>query len=206
MTRKEQILNATLDLAAQYGLRSVTLTQIAERVNMRKPSLYNHFKSKDEVIQEAYRYMREQARGRSIMPDVDLGALFEGRNLEEILLALFDQYCSVVLDEDLLRLFVVLYAERTTSPSAARIILDETDHMVQQVTALFRTLADRGMLQCDDVDMAALSFAMTVHALVDRQLDELCAIAADPRRGQATFDQAKSYISWFSRQMEVSHA
>lgn len=206
MTRREQILNATLELAAQYGLRSVTLAQIAERVGMKKPSLYNHFKSKDDIVRETYRYVREQARARSKMPDADVATFIEGKSLEQILLALVDQYCSLVLDEDLFRLFVVLYAERSTSSDAARILLEETNHMVQQVTTLFRALAEVDKLQCDDLDMAALSFAMTVHGLVDYQLDELRAKDAEPRDDLATFAQAKAYVSWFARQMEVNHA
>lgn len=206
MTRREQILNATLELAAQYGLRSVTLAQIAESVGMKKPSLYNHFKSKDDLVRETYRYVREQARARSKMPEVDFALLFEGKSLEQILLTLLDQYCSLVLDNDLLRLFGVIYAERSTSPDAAQILLAETDHMVQQVTSLFHALSEKGKLQCNDLDMAALSFAMTVHALVDYQLDELRACNEEPHDDAAMFSRARAYVSWFSRQMEVGHA
>ena len=206
MTRRDQILNATLEVAAQHGLRSVTLAQIAERVGMKKPSLYNHFKSKDDIVHETYRYAREQALGKSIMPNVDLKSLFAGKTLEQILLTLLDQYCSLVLDKDLLRLFVVLYAERSTNPDAAQILLEETDHMVQQVTSLFHALEEEGKLRCDDIDMVALSFAMTVHALVDYQLDELCARDERPGSDLATFAQARAYVSWFSRQMEACHA
>ena len=206
MTRREEIILAILDLAAEHGLRAVTLAQIAERVGMRKPSLYNHFSSKDDIVQEAYRYLRDQARARSVMPDVDFDTLFAGRSLEEILLMLFEQYCSLVMDPDLLRLFKVLYAERPTNPAAAQIVLDETDRMVGQVRSLFHALAGRGSLACDDVDMAALSFAMTIHGLVDRQLDELSAHGPAGDGSQPTFDPAEAYISWFARQMEVDHA
>ena len=206
MTRREEILVATLDLASEYGLRSVSLAQIAERVGMRKPSLYNHFKSKDDIVQEAYRYLREQARAKSMMPVVDLTDLLEDRSLEEILLVLFDQYCSLMLDEDFLRLFKVLYAERTTNAMAATVVLEETDRMVDQVAALFQALCDQGKMQCDDVDMAALSFALTIHGLVDRQLDELCAQGSSKDESAPTFAQAKAYISWFSNQKGVSHA
>ena len=206
MTRREEIILATLDLAAEHGLRSVTLAQIAERVGMRKPSLYNHFSSKDDIVQEAYRYLRDQARTRSVMPNVDFDDLFAGRSLEEILLALFEQYRSLVMDPDLLRLFKVLYAERPTNAAAAQIVLDETDRMVGQVRMLFRALAEQRRLTCDDVDMAALSYAMTIHGLVDRQLDELSAYGPAEDGSQPTFDHAQAYISWFARQMEVGHA
>ncbi len=206
MTRKEEIVLATLDLAAEHGLRSVSLAQIAERVGMRKPSLYNHFSSKDEIVQEAYRHLREQARARSTMPSIDFDLLFADRSLEEILLALFEQYLSLVMDRDLLRLFKVLYSERPTNAAAARIVLDETDRMVRQVGALFHALADRGRLRCDDLDLAALSYAMTIHGLVDRALDELCVRGPEAAETPPALADAKAYIRWFARQMEASHA
>ena len=201
MSRKEEIVLATLELAAEHGLSSVTLTQIADRVGMRKPSLYNHFSSKDEIVREAYRYLREQARARSAMPDIDLASLLSEGTLEDTLLALFDRYCSLVMDEDLLRLFKVIYAERPTNAKAAQIVLEETDRMVEQVRALFHGLARRGRLRCDDVDMAALSYAMTIHGLVDRQLDELNAGGLADVGAEAMFAQARDYISWFAHQM-----
>ena len=207
MSRKEEILRATIELASQYGLKSVTLAQIADRVGIRKPSLYNHFSSKDEIVQEAYRFLREQASGNSAGKDIDYAALCKERSLEEILLASFEQYCSFLLDEDLLRLFKVLYAERVTSPVAAQIVVDETEHMILQVRNLFYALAVHGKLRNDDVDMAALSFAMTVHALVDHQLDLLTAAGkGDACPLGSSFDQASAYISWFARQMEPAHA
>lgn len=206
MTRKEEIVLATLDLAAEYGLRSVSLSQIAERVGIRKPSLYNHFASKDEIVQEAYRFLRAQARERAAAYDAELPASFFEKPLEEVLLASFDQYRSFVLDQDLLRFWRVLYTERTTSPVAAQIMVEETERMIRQVKALFYALVAHGRLACDDVDMAALSYAMTIHGLVDHQLDQLTSQSIQATAEQAAFSQARQYISWFSQQMEPYHA
>ena len=205
MTRREEILRATLDLAAERGLGAVTLSQISERVGMRKPSLYNHFASKDELVQAAYQLLRDQARERASATAVDAAELAEG-SLEEVLLRSFDRYGSFVLDEEMLRFFRVLYAERSTSPVAAQVMVEETGRMIDQVKALFHALAAHGRLRCDDIDMAALSFAMTVHGLVDLQLDRLTAGIGDAAGEGGVFAEAKAYISWFSRQVGVCHA
>lgn len=49
--RKEEILLATLELASEKGLGSVSLNMIADKVGIRKPSLYNHFSSKEELVE-----------------------------------------------------------------------------------------------------------------------------------------------------------
>lgn len=204
MTRKEEILLATLDLAAERGLKAVTLSQIAERVGIRKPSLYNHFKSKEEILQEAYQFLREQARAHSGLQAIDAIPSVD-KSLEEILLRSFEQYSSFVLDQEMLQFFKVLYAERSTSPMAAQIMVDETNRMIQQVKALFYDLAVHGKLYCDDVDMAATSFACTIHTLVDLQMDKLTAGESALESKDTLFPEAKAYISWFARQMEPSH-
>ena len=48
MNTKEKIILSTLDLASKYGLKSLSMSQIAESVGIKKPSLYNHFNSKQE--------------------------------------------------------------------------------------------------------------------------------------------------------------
>ena len=57
MSRKEDIIYATLELAAERGMKGVSMSQIAEKVGIKAPSLYNHFKSKDEIIREMYRFL-----------------------------------------------------------------------------------------------------------------------------------------------------
>ncbi len=54
MNTKEKIILSTLDLASKYGLKSLSMSQIAESVGIKKPSLYNHFNSKQELIKEIF--------------------------------------------------------------------------------------------------------------------------------------------------------
>ena len=60
MTRKEEIISATQELASEYGLKAVSLGQIADRVGIRKASLYNHFSSKEEIVGEMYSVLRSK--------------------------------------------------------------------------------------------------------------------------------------------------
>lgn len=50
LNRKEQILQASLGLFAEHGYHNTGMEHIAQAVGMRASSLYNHFKSKQEVI------------------------------------------------------------------------------------------------------------------------------------------------------------
>ena len=60
--RKEEIVLTTLELAAQKGLANVSMSMIADKIGIKKPSLYKHFKSKDEIVEAMYQFLRQQAK------------------------------------------------------------------------------------------------------------------------------------------------
>ena len=75
MDRKEEIIIVTLKLASQIGLSNVSMEQIAKQVGIKKPSLYNHFKSKDEIIDAMYEYLREKSKNSLSISNVDYSLL-----------------------------------------------------------------------------------------------------------------------------------
>lgn len=50
MTTKERILESALFLFAEKGYEGVGVDQIAEKAGLRGPSLYNHFKGKEDIF------------------------------------------------------------------------------------------------------------------------------------------------------------
>ena len=201
MSRKEEIIYATLELASEYGLKAVSMGQIADKVGIKKPSLYNHFASKEEIISEMYSVLRVQAQRRNTV-SIDYTSLIEGRRLEDILTECLSGYIEFLSDKDMLTFFKVLYSERSTSLTAAQIMVEETERMINNTKSLFYALVVHGKMKNEDVDTAALSYAMTIHSLIDRKLDMMTA-------KQETIDIAeipediKEYIRWFSKQMGV---
>lgn len=78
MERKEEIILASLELASQNGLSAVSMSQIAQKVGIKKASFYNHFSSKEEIINQMYVYLRNQAQTRnSITIRSTYGTLFK---------------------------------------------------------------------------------------------------------------------------------
>jgi len=49
-TRKQQIVQVTLELVAKYGTQGTTMSRIAAAAGIRPSSLYNHFKSRREIL------------------------------------------------------------------------------------------------------------------------------------------------------------
>jgi len=49
-TTRERILDAAIDLISRKGFDAVSIREIAREVGIREGSIYNHFKSKDEIL------------------------------------------------------------------------------------------------------------------------------------------------------------
>jgi len=201
MDRKEEIIYATLDLASEKGLKAVSMSQIADKVGMKAPSLYNHFSSKDDIIKAMYSLLRQKAQQSHSSGAVSLVDL-SSKTLEQILTESLDTYLNMISDRDMLRFFRVLYSERSISPAAAQIMLDETEHMVQSTRSMFYALAVHGKMKNEGIDTTAMVFALTVHSLIDYQMDMITAGKAEQFGGGYPYSrELTDFIAWFCDQV-----
>ena len=174
MSRKEEILYATLELAAENGIKGVSMSQIADKVGIKAPSLYNHFGSKDEIIREMYSFLRERAQAGGSPANMDFSKLMD-KSVEEILLDSVSAYMGIVSDKYMLRFFKVLYSERATNPIAAQIVVEETERMLRYSRNLFYPLVVHGKVKNDNIDTAAITYSLTIHSIIDYRMDMLTA-------------------------------
>ena len=205
MSRKEDIIYATLELASESGLKAVSMSQIAERVGIKAPSIYNHFKSKDEIIEGMYSFLREQA-GKSSDPNpVNMAEMIEGKTLEEILMNSLSMYMGIVSDKNMLLFFKVLYSERSMNPMAAKIMVEETERMIQSSKNMFYMLVVHGKMKNQDIDTAATTFALTIHSLIDYRMDMITAGIKKNigDKGRKVPAELVNFIKWFSVEMSV---
>lgn len=176
---KQEIIEAALDLACEKGLGRISIQQIADRVNLKKSSIYSHFKSKEEIIEEMYVYIREKAKQQTGNTDVDYGKYVEGHSLCEILTGVVASYRSMGATSDMSRFFEMIMAERTYDPIASQIMVEETRKMITATKNLFYAISAKGVARFDNPDGAAITFAMSVHSILDHERDSAHAGSSD---------------------------
>ena len=108
MERKEEIIQATLMLASKNGIDNVSMSQIATQLGIKKPSLYNHFRSKDEIVKAMYDYLRTQAKEKLKITDLDYGKLVKDKSLEEVLKLMVHNYCKMSTQSEMFSFFFCL--------------------------------------------------------------------------------------------------
>ena len=182
MTTKEKILLVTLRLASEHGLGSLSLSQIAGEVGIQKQSLYNHFASKEELISGLYEYLRGKAKEKANMAPVDYGAMVKGKKPDEVLTAAVDSYMAMNQDKDIMQFYRFVMSERSINKDAAQIMVVETEKMILATKQLFYAMQVQHVMDFDDADAAAFSFAMAVHSIMDYMYDREMAGADQSAR------------------------
>ena len=194
MERKEEIIQAALMLASKNGIDNVSMSQIAMQLGIKKPSLYNHFRSKDEIVKAMYDYLRTQAKEKLKITDPDYGKLVKDKSLEEVLKLAVHNYYRMSAQNDMLSFYKIIYSTRATNCMAAQIMCEETEKMLLATKNLFYALQVHQKIFVKDIDQAAISFTMTIHSLIDYQLDRKSA------GNKFNEDILDNYICWFSKE------
>ena len=199
MNRKEEIVLVTLELAAEKGLANVSMSMIADRIGIKKPSLYKHFASKEEIVEAMYEYLRTQAKEKANIKPIDYSTFFEGKTVYEILQSVVRGYIQMNHQENMMNFYKVIYSERSLNPMAARIVAEETDKMMIATKQLFYAMEVHKLLHFTNPDMSAVSFAMTIHGLMDYELDQ--------SNGKCNYETDKNllddYLKWFCEENVV---
>ena len=199
-SRKEEIVMAAMELAAEHGLSNVSMSMIADRVGIKKPSLYKHFASKEELIEDMYQLLREKARESSYAKIKDHSSMFAGRTAQEILQQMVDSYISMNHQNQMMAFYRIIYSERCIQPMAARIMAEEAERMILATKQLFYAMEVHGILHFHDADLSAVSFAMTVHGLMDFELDRAAGEYKSMYDGR---DLLREYIRCFCEENAV---
>lgn len=194
-TRKKEIIMATLELAANKGLGNVSMNMIADKVGIKKPSLYNHFSSKEELVEVMYQFLREEAKKTANIGAIDYTTFFAGKSALEVLRMMVGGYFNMNQQEHMMNFYKVIYSERSINPLAAKIVVEETDKMILATKQLFYAMEVHKLLHFKNPDMTAVSFAMTIHGLLDYELDQ-CSNKTD----QSLLDD---YLKWFCEEYAV---
>ena len=108
MDRKTEIINATLELASEYGLAAVSMNQIAEKLGITKPALYKHFASREEIIKAMYSFLRGQAKQNLSVGEINYDMLSKDIPLEKILTQMVESYRKLCTNPDMFRFYKII--------------------------------------------------------------------------------------------------
>jgi len=164
---KENILQAAIDLFSQNGVSAVSIRDITRKVGINESSLYNHFNSKDELVDIIMEKFKQELGNAS----------FEEKNIEEHLAEmgpeLFLQHHLLRLRERITptiqKIWKIIYMEQFRDKRARDIVIKEIIGVpAAYYEKAFTIMAEKGLIKpnldpkllSDEYNYALVAFSL----------------------------------------------
>lgn len=170
LSTKERILYAALNLMAEKGYDGVGVDLIAEQAGIKGPSLYRHYKGKEDIFHSLVEMVAahyEEGFGMAAQ------SLELPGSMDELIESAMKRIQFTMHDEIICKTRRILSMEQFRSPQVAELTtryhLDNLQHIY---TGIFTGMMEQGILKQDDPEYLALEFIAPVSLLIhmyDRQ-------------------------------------
>ena len=173
VTTRQAILNAALELFSTQGYEATAVSQIAGAVGIRKASLYSHFESKQDVLDELMRNITEQYEAHSIFAkgdwdDPEFTKDKEDLTPDEAVSMITGHVRYILHDPVISRVRKMLTIEQfgNARMAAVQTKRNYTDVM-RYFTGLMRFLTGRGKLAAGDPEIMAAQLCQPVSVWIN---------------------------------------
>ena len=190
MSTKERIMYAALDLFSKKGYDGVGVDLIAENAGLKGPSLYRHFKGKEDIFnsmielvashyEEGFGLKQEQEE----LPD----------SMEELIENAMRKIQFTMHDDIIRKTRRILAMEQFRSKRMAELTSCYHLENLQRVYAdIFAGMMEKGILKQENPEILALEFVSPVSLLIhmyDRQ----------PEREEEVLDKIRKHFEYFAK-------
>jgi AcrR family transcriptional regulator len=188
--RREAILDVAQEVFLEEGFANASMSTIAARLGGSKGTLYNYFKSKEELFSA---YVIRRCRWQ----DEIFAGQADDESAADTLGRIGRAYLAQVLTDQNLRNFRLISAEAERWPEIGRTFYDQGPRRgIELVSELLQTLAAEGQLEVDDPVMAAHHFLGLVQ---NRYFKARLCNAIPELTAQQISDEAASAVHTFLR-------
>lgn len=173
MNTKKRILDEALTLFSQKGYTNVLVAEIAEAVGIKAPSLYKHYRSKQDIFDAILAQMKEsydkQAAmlamdGSNAAVDAELFAVVDVDGLVSMGMRLFGFFLHDGYTQKFRKMLTI---EQFHHPELAALFSKQyMDDALQYQSAMFEILCKRGVLKGENPYIMALQFYAPIYALL----------------------------------------
>lgn len=166
MTTKERILDEALTLFAENGYDGTGVEQIAEKVGIKAPSLYKHFKGKEDIL-NALIDSAEKRYEESFGSSEHIGKLPESK--EEFVSDAMGRVTFTIHDPMIRKIRMFLVQEQFRSERLAEITTKhQLDGLRLMYTKIISGMMNKGLFREDDSALLATEVTAPVVLLISK--------------------------------------
>ena len=187
---KERILYAALDLIAEKGYDGVGVDLIAENAGLKGPSLYRHYKGKEDIFNSLIDLVishYEEGFRLKMKPEEF------PKSMDELIENTMRRIQYTMHDDIVRKTRRILAMEQFRSKRMADLTSRyHLENLQRMYAGIFARLIENGILKKDDPDLLALEFVSPVSLLIhmcDRQ----------PEREEEVLDRIRNHFEHFAK-------
>lgn len=163
---KEKILETALTLFAQNGFNGTSVEQIAQDVGIKAPSLYKHFKGKEDILNSLID-AAESRYEENFGSDKKLGKLPD--SIDEFVEIALERVRWTMNDPMIRKIRTFLVQEQFRNERLAEITTrHQMDSLLQMYQKIIEDLMNKGLFQKDDPALLAMELTAPVTVLVSK--------------------------------------
>ena len=199
MNTKQRILDEALTLFSEKGYANVFVGDIAEKVGIKAPSLYKHYRNKqaiyDAILEEMNRRFSETAEALQIVgndaeKDADIYREMSEEKLIQLGISLFQYFLHDDYNKRFRKMLTIeQFHDRQLADRYMKLYFD--DPLAYQ-GMLFSMMVAQGFLKTDNVQIMTLHFYAPIYTL-------LTVCDRDPAREEEAIRILTEHLKQFDR-------
>lgn len=162
MSTKDKILDAALTLFAENGYNGTSVEQIAKAVGIKAPSLYKHYKSKEDIL-NALIDSAEVRYEEMFGSERNIGKIPENR--EEFIRMTMGRISFTMRDPIIKKTRMFLVQEQFRNERTSEVTtMHQLDGIQKMFAKILKEMMDKGLVRKDDPEL--LSAELTAPAVL----------------------------------------
>jgi AcrR family transcriptional regulator len=156
--RREAILGVASEVFSAEGYAAASMSHIASRLGGSKGTLYNYFKSKEELFAAHVQHQCECNVGEAFAPPL------AGDNPVEVLAGLAERVLAAIVSQEAATFYSLIVSEAQRNPAIGQAFYDNGPRKgVERVAEYLARAQAEGQMIVDDCLLAAEEFLSLVH-------------------------------------------
>lgn len=186
---RQKILDAALDLFSTQGFEATSVSQIADRVGIRKASMYSHFASKQEILESLMQETMKHYERHTIFFDSRIAD--QDLNVKSITEMIVGQIRYIIHEPQIVKGRKMLTVEQFRNPILAELQTKQNYTNVMNFFAgLVKKLIEQGKLADNDPEIMAAQLCLPISVWIN-----LCD--REPEREDEVTELIRRHITQF---------
>ncbi|MFH1942701.1 MAG: TetR/AcrR family transcriptional regulator [bacterium] len=164
---KDIILENALELFSRKGFYAVSVREITRQVGIKESSLYNHFTSKNEIMDAIIDWLQAELDDyfeKTIQKNTE-EPIPEYLDIENVLVKRANDYIRFWDDPFREKLWFIISLEQYRNSKIAEIWFQDKERMFDIQKDLFQKWADRGIIRCEDPEILAMIYIEVIRSV-----------------------------------------